>query len=150
LGGRFAHSTTIAAWLTLSAAAGREAREEVGMAEEKSGPENSDAELKARLDRLSTAIRTETAEVADDKASSEKPQFSQATGKAMGLGFRVASELVAGVLVGGGIGWALDRWLGTSPFILIVMLVLGMLAGFWNVYKLAAGPTGGIGQDKGR
>ncbi len=120
------------------------------MAEDKSRPENSDAELRARLDKLSSAIRTETAEVADDRASSEKPQFSQATGKAMGLGFRVASELVAGVLVGGGIGWALDRWLGTSPFILIVMLVLGMLAGFWNVYRLAARPTGGIGQDQRR
>lgn len=108
---------------------------------DKSG--SSDADLKARLDRLSTAIRTETAEIAEVRTSSGASSNAQATGRAMGLGFRVASELVAGVIVGGGIGWALDRWLGTSPFILIFMLLVGMVSGFWNVYRLAMRSTGG-------
>jgi ATP synthase protein I len=112
------------------------------MNEDKDRQENSDAELRARLDRLSSAIRTETAEVAEDRKSGSSSSTSEATGRAMGLGFRVASELVAGVIVGGGIGWAIDRWLGTSPFGLIVMLIIGMVAGFWSVYRLAARPTG--------
>jgi ATP synthase protein I len=104
------------------------------------GPKNADAELKARLDRLSSAIRTGTA--AADEAKAGQDASTRSTGNAMGLGFRVASELLAGALVGGGIGWALDRWLGTSPIILIVMLILGMAAGFWSVYKLARGVGG--------
>lgn len=112
------------------------------MSGETDRPRSSDTELKARLDRLSGAIKSETAEIEADRASAGSSASSQATGTAMGLGFRVASELVAGVLVGGGMGWALDRWLGTSPAFLIVMLVVGMVAGFWNVYRMAARPTG--------
>ena len=55
----------------------------------------------------------------------------------MALGFRLSSELVAGVLVGGGIGWALDRWLGISPWGLIVFLLLGFTAGVLNVMRSA-------------
>jgi ATP synthase protein I len=110
---------------------------------------NSDAELKSRLDRLSSAIKTGTEEAAEAKSTASSSASAQATGQAMGLGFRVASELVAGVLVGGGIGWAIDRWFGTSPFALIVMLLVGMAAGFWNVYRLAARPTGPVGKSGG-
>jgi len=53
------------------------------------------------------------------------------------MGFRLSSELVAGVLVGGGIGWALDRWLGISPWGLIVFLLLGFTAGVLNVMRSA-------------
>ena len=49
---------------------------------------------------------------------------------AVSMAFRLSLELVVGVAVGGAIGWALDRWLGTSPVLLIVFLVLGMAAGF--------------------
>ena len=56
----------------------------------------------------------------------------------MSLGFRVLAEFVAGVVVGGFIGWQIDTWLGTTPFGLIVFLMLGTAAGFWNVYKIAA------------
>jgi ATP synthase protein I len=113
---------------------------------DKVSPENSEAALKARLDRLSAAVKAETAEVEAAKSSSGPSASAQSTGQAMGLGFRVASELMAGVIVGGGIGWAIDRWLGSSPFGLIVMLLFGMAAGFWNVYRLAVRPTGGVGR----
>ncbi len=65
----------------------------------------------------------------------------------MAAGFRVVSELVAGVIVGGVIGWYLDKWLGSAPFALIVFLVLGAVSGFWNVYRLAARPTGSRAKD---
>ena len=50
-------------------------------------------------------------------------------------GLRLSTELVAGVLVGAGIGWALDRWLGISPWGLIVFLLLGFAAGVRNVVR---------------
>jgi ATP synthase protein I len=112
------------------------------MKEDKTAAGDSDAELKARLDRLSGALKAEAADAAGAKAGAQSSSSAQSTGQAMGLGFRVASELVAGVLVGGAIGWAIDRWLGSAPIGLLVMLFVGMASGFWNVYRLAMRPTG--------
>lgn len=55
----------------------------------------------------------------------------------MGIAFRVGTELIAGVLVGALIGWFLDRWLGTGPWLLIVFFCLGAAAGFLNVFRAA-------------
>ena len=62
-------------------------------------------------------------------------QTADASGFARG--FRLSTELVAGVLVGAGIGWLLDRWLGTTPWGLMVFLLLGFAAGVLNVMRAA-------------
>lgn len=54
-----------------------------------------------------------------------------------GPAVRVAADLVAGVAVGGVIGWGLDWWLGTTPWLLLVFLVLGSAAGLTNVMRTA-------------
>jgi ATP synthase protein I len=53
----------------------------------------------------------------------------------LGLAFRIGSELVAGLAVGLGIGWALDRWLGTGPWLMVVFFFLGSAAGILNVWR---------------
>ena len=53
------------------------------------------------------------------------------------LGNRVLSYLIGGMLGGAVIGWALDRLLGTSPWLLLILLVLGTAAGFWSIIKLS-------------
>ena len=53
----------------------------------------------------------------------------------MARGFRLASELIAGVVVGAGIGWGIDHLLSTSPFGLIVFFLLGFVAGVVNVVR---------------
>ena len=52
---------------------------------------------------------------------------------------RVATELVAGVVVGALIGWALDRWLDTSPLFMLVMFFMGAIAGMLNVWRVFTG-----------
>ena len=66
-----------------------------------------------------------------------KAETAAARASAMALGFRLSSELVAGVVVGAAIGWGFDRLLSTSPFGLIVFLLLGFIAGVVNVVRSA-------------
>lgn len=62
----------------------------------------------------------------------------------MARGLRLSTELVAGVLVGGGIGYGLDYWLGIRPWGFIVFVLLGFVAGIVNLMR-AAGVLGNPG-----
>jgi ATP synthase protein I len=53
----------------------------------------------------------------------------------MSVALRVVSEFVSGVIVGAGLGWLIDRWLGTSPWGMIILLLLGFVAGVLNVLR---------------
>ena len=55
----------------------------------------------------------------------------------MARGLRLSTELVAGVVVGGIIGWLLDRWLGISPWAFIVFVLFGFAAGLLNLMRSA-------------
>ncbi len=55
----------------------------------------------------------------------------------MAMGFRLSSELIAGVAVGALMGWGFDRLLSTSPFGLIVFVLVGFAAGVLNVVRSA-------------
>ncbi len=99
-----------------------------------------DAALSVRLRRLGDRLERERASSESGFSSGAPPS---ADGSAMARGLRLSSELVAGVLVGAGLGWVIDRWLGISPWGLIVFLLLGFAAGVVNVIRaagLASGP----------
>ena len=53
------------------------------------------------------------------------------------LGNRVLSYLIGGLAGGALIGWVLDRLFGTSPLLLISLLILGTIGGFWNIIKIS-------------
>ncbi len=110
-------------------------------------PPDDDAAMRARLKELSGALDSHRAAASAPKTTAGSPS-PNGMGQAMSLGFRVMSEFVAAVVVGGFIGWVIDRWLGTSPAALIVFLALGTAAGFWNVYRIAMLPTGPQGGPK--
>ncbi len=55
----------------------------------------------------------------------------------MARGFRLSSELIAGVVVGAAIGWGIDKLLSISPWGLIVFVLLGFTAGVVNVIRSA-------------
>jgi ATP synthase protein I len=102
--------------------------------------QTDEAALSARLRSLGERLRqTDAGRHPENSATS-----SSADPSALARGFRLSTELVAGVLVGAFIGWLLDRWLGISPWGLIVFLLLGFAAGVLNVIRAAgAGPTPG-------
>ena len=56
-------------------------------------------------------------------------------GRGMAYGMRMAAELVGAVMVGGAIGWGLDRWLGSTPWLFLLFFVLGFAAGVLNVVR---------------
>ena len=58
-----------------------------------------------------------------------------ASGRGMAQGMRMAAELVSAIIVGGLIGYALDWWLGTKPWLFLLFFVLGFAAGVLNVLR---------------
>lgn len=59
----------------------------------------------------------------------------KAAPQGIALAFRMGLELISGALVGGGCGYFLDKWLGTSPFLFILCFFLGCAGGFLTLYR---------------
>jgi ATP synthase protein I len=97
-----------------------------------------EAALSARLGNLDRRLSKigDGRKIGTDRSGSEQDAV-QAKASAMAIGLRLSSELVAGVLVGAGLGWGFDRLLSTSPWGLIVFLLLGFTAGVINVMRAA-------------
>ena len=57
--------------------------------------------------------------------------------RGMGVGFRIAVEMIAALAVGIGIGIGLDKWWGTTPWMMILFFILGSGAAFVNVIRVA-------------
>lgn len=64
-------------------------------------------------------------------------ESSEGRQNAMGTAFRLSTDLVAAVLVGGFIGYMIDKGLGTEPFGLLLFFFLGIAAGIVNVFRTA-------------
>ncbi|MDO8605522.1 MAG: AtpZ/AtpI family protein [Phaeospirillum sp.] len=109
----------------------------------------ADPETPSSLDDLDARLRA--ARAREHEESGRGPE-SRGRPSGMGLGLRVGAELVVGVLVGVGIGWVLDAWLKTAPWLMVVFLFLGGAAGVLNIFRLMRGmdDTVGLGQAQRR
>jgi ATP synthase protein I len=96
-----------------------------GAPEPGSGASKATADLEARIAR---ARGQRTAEAAAE-------QTRQGDMSGMSRGFRLASEFVAAILVGAGLGYIIDMFLPTRPWATVVLLLLGFAAGVLNVVR---------------
>ena len=91
----------------------------------------TEAGLSGRRDQLNRILNEREREeaAASRRSKGSKAGYAQAV--------KMSSEFIAGIIVGAGMGWLLDEWLGTSPFGLVVFLLLGFVAGVLNVLRAA-------------
>ena len=96
----------------------------------KSGPgrqggDHRDDDLERRRRNLEASLATR---------QPDRQEGKQGAGGAAGYGqaMKLSSEFIAGIAVGAGLGWMIDRLAGTSPWGLVVFLLLGFAAGVLN------------------
>ncbi len=87
------------------------------------------AQLKSRLDDGHKRQRAASGDADTPQNQSNRAGVAQA--------FRLSSEFIAGVVVGAGIGYLVDTFFGTSPWGMIVFLLLGFAAAVLNVMRAA-------------
>ena len=75
--------------------------------------------------------------IAKSKIKKQVISENEKKGSFMGNAFKLGTELVAAVAVGTIIGFILDSWFGTTPWLIIIFFFLGAAAGMLNVIRTA-------------
>ena len=75
--------------------------------------------------------------IAKSKIKKQALSDSEKRGSFMGNAFKLGTELVAAVGVGTIIGFILDSWFGTKPWLIVIFFFLGAAAGMLNVIRAA-------------
>lgn len=101
-----------------------------------------------RVSKLSPDARLESLDKRLDKAQAEEAKKASKVqaDPNMRAGQLVLSHLVGAPLGGGILGWVLDRWLDTAPWLMLVLMFLGFGVGIKNVLRISKTPAG---QDRG-
>jgi len=94
------------------------------------------------LEKVSARLKAAQDAVADKK-SAERGTKEAAQGA--GVGFRIGIELLAGVLVGAGLGWFADDKLETSPIFMLAGVSVGFAAAMLNVLRVLKNLDQGVG-----
>lgn len=93
-------------------------------------PPPSDRESQ-RLDALGRKIDA-------TRARHEPPEYEPSNITIVSLAWRLVIEMLAGIAVGGFLGWWLDRWFDSRPWFMLSLLGLGMIAGVVNSMRVIA------------
>ena len=75
--------------------------------------------------------------IAKSKIKKQIENDSEKRGSFMGSAFKLGTELIAAVVVGTIIGFILDNWFDTKPWLIIIFFFLGAAAGMLNVFRTA-------------
>ena len=75
--------------------------------------------------------------IAKNKVKSRKSSKNEESSSTMGTAFKMSTELVSAVVVGAIIGFILDNWFGTKPWLILIFFFVGVIAGIMNVVKSA-------------
>ena len=75
--------------------------------------------------------------IAKSKAKTRESVKNRESKSGMGVAFKMSTELVSAVLVGTIIGFILDNWFGTKPWLILIFFFVGVTAGIMNVFRSA-------------
>ena len=75
--------------------------------------------------------------IAKSRAKAKYLTKNNKSNSSMGTAFKMSTELVAAVAVGTIIGFILDNWFGTKPWLILIFFFVGVIAGIMNVVKSA-------------
>ena len=75
--------------------------------------------------------------IAKSKIKKQLDNEQKKRGLFMGNAFKLGTELVASVAVGTIIGFILDNWFGTKPWLILIFFFIGVIAGIMNVIRSA-------------
>ena len=76
-------------------------------------------------------------EIAKNKILKKSNISKQSSSSNLGVAFKMSTEMVAAVVVGTIIGFILDNWFGTKPWLILIFFFVGVIAGILNVVKSA-------------
>ena len=76
-------------------------------------------------------------EIAKNKILKKNKDSKQSSSSNIGVAFKLSTEMVAAVVVGTIIGFILDNWFGTKPWLILIFFFVGVAAGILNVFRSA-------------
>ena len=76
-------------------------------------------------------------EIAKSKILKKNKDSKQSSSSNIGVAFKLSTEMVAAVVVGTIIGFILDNWFGTKPWLILIFFFVGVIAGILNVVRSA-------------
>ena len=76
-------------------------------------------------------------EIAKNKVSKRLKDSKDTSSSKLGIAFKMSTEMVAAVVVGTIIGFILDNWFGTKPWLILIFFFVGVITGILNVVKSA-------------
>ena len=76
-------------------------------------------------------------EIAKSKISKRSKISKDLQSSKLGIAFKMSTEMVAAVVVGTIIGFILDNWFGTKPWLILIFFFIGVIAGILNVIRSA-------------
>ena len=88
----------------------------------------------ARIDALDKRLKA----LREREEERNRPKAGGETDANYRMGNRVLAELIGGIGGGAFIGWVIDRFAGTSPWGLLVVMVLGIVVSFRNIIRMAS------------
>ncbi len=84
-----------------------------------------------KLQQLDKDLKAARAEY--EKDYNPKPSDD---GENVGVGARAGVELVGAIIGGALLGYGIDHFFDTSPIFFLIFTVLGIITGFYNIYKI--------------
>ena len=76
-------------------------------------------------------------EIAKSKLLKKNKDLKKSSSSNIGVAFKLSTEMVAAVVVGTIIGFILDNWFGTKPWLILIFFFVGVIAGILNVFRSA-------------